>query len=133
MCWTSYIKPIRFIAHEDIKCYKVFSKTNIVWSSSKKIREIMSLYRNYLYIPYNINPKVNIIYPNYIIDILYDEYSYRIQEGYHSYSTFNIAKLYSNDLFHIIECSIPKGSEYYINEGGEIVSSNLIVTDKIVG
>ena len=131
MCWTSYIKPIRFIAHEDIKCYTVFNKTNIVWNNSK-IKEIISLYRNYLYIPYNINPEINIVYPNYLIDFIYDEYSYCIQEGYHSYSTFNIAKLYSNNFFPIIECSIPKGSEYYVNEDHEIVSSNIIVTDKIV-
>ena len=28
---------------------------------------------------------------------------------------------------------IPKGSEYYVNEDHKIVSSNIIVTDKIVG
>ena len=32
----------------------------------------------------------------------------------------------------IIECIIPKGSVYYLNENNEIVSSNIIVTDKII-
>lgn len=32
----------------------------------------------------------------------------------------------------IVECIIPKDTEYYINSEQEIVSSTIIVTDKIV-
>lgn len=132
MCWTSYSIPVRHIAQEDIKCYKVFDKLNIVWDDSKKIKEVTSLYRKYLYFPYIINPEIIIAHPKHPICDWDYEYFYRIHEGYHSYATLNAAMLYFNKLSNIIECIIPKGSEYYINEDNEIVSSNIIVTDKVI-
>lgn len=137
MCWKSYKIPVRHIAKEDTKCYKVFDKAYIVWGPSKtyfkKIKEVKSLYMKYLYIPYNINPKINIIYPKCTIGDLDLEGAFRIKEGYHSFETLKIARLYTKEYCHIIECIIPKGSEYYINESRCIVSSNIIITDKIVG
>lgn len=70
MCWTSYSIPVRHIAQEDIKCYKVFDKLNIVWDDSKKIKEAKSLYRKYLYIPYIINPGIIGWNEEHIYDIL---------------------------------------------------------------
>ena len=58
---------------------------------------------------------------------------YRIDIGYHSYSTIEKAKediLFGNEI--VIKCIIPKGAEYYINDNNEIVSSTIIVTDQIV-
>ena len=134
MCWTSYSLPIKHLAQEDIKCYKVFDKLSIVWDDSKKIREVTSLYKRYLYIPYGVNPKINIVHPSWLVDLLDDyKYSWRIDEGYHSYATLNAAMSDFNKLSRIIECIIPEGSEYYINDDNEIVSSNIIITDKIVG
>lgn len=135
MCWKSYKTPIRYTANKDIKCYKVFDKADITWDISKqffkKIREVKSLFQKYLYIPYNINPEINIIRSGYTYDWTL-KYAYYIMEGYHSYATLNVAKLYSNQFFHIIECIIPKGTKYFINENKEIISSNIIITDEVI-
>ena len=141
MGWTSYNTPVKRTATEDITCYKVFHKMDIIWRVEKtldltfeaKIKELKSLYRQYKYIPYNINPKINIVYPKCTIGDLDLECAFRIKEGYHSFETLKIARLYTKEYCHIIECIIPKGSEYYINESRCIVSSNIIITDKIVG
>ena len=62
----------------------------------------------------------------------------RINEGFHSYIKLDTAE---NDLLYaalypftdvIVKCIVPKGSEYYINNRGEIVSSNIIYTGKWV-
>lgn len=129
MCWTSSKKPIKCIATDNITCYKVFSKKDIKWkiekTSEKKIKEVKSLYKNYIYIPYETNPKVNII-----CRLDYDlSCDWFINEGYHSYKYINpINKRY----FCTLECIIPKGSIYYINSDNHIVSSDIILTDKIV-
>lgn len=136
MCWTSYNTPVKQIADENILCYKVFHKTDIIWRVEKtsdltfeaKIKEIKSLYKQYKYVPYNINPKIDIIYK--WSDI---ENTWYIEEGYHSFASVKKATEYSNDDFFIIECIIPKDSVFYVNSLSEIVSSNIIVTDKIVG
>lgn len=60
-----------------------------------------------------------------------------IQEGLHSFKKFETAKEYQENLsyrthddrFFIYTCIIPKGSEYYVNYYGEVVSSGLIVKD----
>ena len=132
MCWTSSKKPIKCIATDNITCYKVFSKLDIKWriektsdSLEKKMKEVKSLYKNYVYIPYETNPKVNIIC-RFDNDLTCDWF---INEGYHSYKYINsINKRY----FCVLECIIPKGSIYYINSDNCIVSSDIIVTDKIV-
>lgn len=132
MCWTSSEKPIKCIATDNITCYKVFSKLDIKWriektsdSLEKKMKEVKSLYKNYIYIPYETNPKVNII-----CRLDYDlSCDWFITEGYHSYKYINsINKRY----FCMLECIIPKGSIYYINSDNCIVSSDIIVTDKLV-
>ena len=92
MCWTSSKKPIKRIATDDITCYKVFSKLDIKWriektsdSLEKKMKEVKSLYKNYVYIPYETNPKVNII-----CRLDYDlSCDWFINEGYHSYKYIN--------------------------------------------
>lgn len=136
MGWISYNIPIKKIATEDITCYKVFHKMDIIWRVEKtldltfeaKIKELKSLYRQYKYIPYNINPKIDISYK--WDDI---ENTWYIDEGYYSYISLKEAKKHnSHGIFSIIECIIPKDTEYYINEHNEIVSSIIIVTDKIL-
>ena len=52
MCWTSYTTPVKQIADDDIVCYKIFNKENIKWYKNK-IKELISLWANYLYTPYN--------------------------------------------------------------------------------
>lgn len=135
MCWVSRTKPIKNIAEKDIICYKVFHFGNIIFEQfdrtkiqigKDKIQKIYSECMNFLYIPYKKQEHINLKIENDII-------RYIIEEGYHSYSTFERAqyRLRYSDL-KIIECIIPKDSEYYVNSRQEIVSSNIIVTDKIL-
>lgn len=141
MCWISYHTPVKKIATEDITCYKLFTNDSIVWKkrkfwfSKKIIEKLISVCMEYTYIPYKENPKVNLTCLHER-DWMWDNiYHWNIEEGYHSYETLDRVCIY----FHykrgrhfITKCIIPKGSEYYINEDHEIVSSNIIVTDKIV-
>lgn len=141
MCWVSKTKPIKNIAEKDIICYKVFHFNNIIFEEfvdrtkiqldRTKIQKIYSEYMHFLYIPYKKQEHINLKIENDII-------RYIIDEGYHSYSTFERAhyRLRYNSIYNsnlkIIECIIPKDSEYYVNSRQEIVSSNIIVTDKIL-
>ena len=130
MCWVSKSKtmPIKNIAEKDIICYKVFHIQNIIFEQfdKSKIQKLYSEYMNFLYIPYKKQEHINLKIENYI-------YDKRITFGYHSYSTLEKA-LYGihNSNYTIVECIIPKDSEYYVNSRQEIVSSNIIVTDKIL-
>ena len=137
MCWKSDKIPVKHIATDNIICYKVFSKLDIIWKIKKtsdssfenKIEKVKSYYENYVYIPYNVNPKVNIVYE---FDNAWSG-DWFICEGYHSFKSLDLPKKYRKSYFCVLECIIPKDSEYYINESNEIVSSNIIITDKIVG
>ena len=127
MCWTSYTTPVKQIADDDIVCYKIFDKLNIRWDKNK-IKELISLWAHYLYTPYSLNSKIN-------IDYTWSDarYSWCINEGYHSFMTIEKAnKCIVINGFFIIECIIPKNSFYYVNSREEIVSSNIIITDKII-
>ena len=128
MCWVSKTIPIKNIAEKDIICYKIFHIQNIIFEQfdKSKIQKLYSEYMNFLYIPYKKQEHINLKIENYI-------YDKRITFGYHSYSTLERA-LYGihNSNYTIVECIIPKDSEYYVNSRQEIVSSNIIVTDKIL-
>lgn len=139
MCWVSKTKPIKNIAEKDIICYKLFHFENIIFEQfdrSKiqinkiKIQKLYSAYMYFLYIPYKKQEHINLKIENDII-------RYIIEEGYHSYSTLEKAQYvvynsYKHSNYNIFECIIPKDSEYYVNSRQEIVSSNIIVTDKIL-
>lgn len=139
MCWTSDTNPIPKTADKDIICYKVFNIKDIKYKRRKflgiplwkeGIEKLYSMYKEYEYVPYAANPKVTIYYRKY--NDIYSWWS--IDKGYHSYSTLDQAELKRIlKLELIVECTIPKGTVYYLNENNEIVSSNIIVTDKIVG
>ena len=135
MCWINKTIPIKNIAEKDIICYKVFHIQNIIFEQfdrtkiqidKNKIQKLYSEYMNFLYIPYKKQEHINLKIENYI-------YDKRITFGYHSYSTLERA-LYGihNSNYTIVECIIPKDSEYYVNSRQEIVSSDIIVTDKIL-
>ena len=55
-----------------------------------------------------------------------------INEGYHSYKTLNKTKTSSENHYYIVKCIIPKNSVYYLNNKNEIVSSDIIITDKVI-
>ena len=59
-------------------------------------------------------------------NIFFARFEYEIYEGYHSYLHCKQGIHLSNH--HIGKFIIPKGTEYYENEDGQIVSSNIIWT-----
>ena len=148
MCWTSDKIPTRNIATEDIVCFKVFDKQDVVFKTrkflgipfGKKIKYLISLWRKYTYIPYKANPKINLIcvenniifgYAALKINEGFNPITWCINAGYHSYKTLRITKKHNESYHYVVKCIIPKGSIYYINDD-YIVSSDIIVTDKIV-
>ena len=146
MCWTSENKLTKLIADKDIECYKNFRLKDIIFEQKsifnfkfgkKKIIQIISLFKKYKYIPYKKQQIIDLKFKP--IELFYYIYGndkiigYKIDAGYHSYNTIEIAQ--ENKLFRdevVIKCIIPKGTEYYINNDNEIVSSTIIVTDQIV-
>lgn len=148
MCWTSENKLTKLIADKDIECYKNFRLKDIIFEqksifnfkfSKKKIIQIISLFKKYKYIPYEKQEIIDLKFKP--IESFYDPYDfndykiigYKIDAGYHSYNTIEIAQ--ENKLFRdevVIKCIIPKGTEYYINNDNKIVSSTIIVTNQIV-
>ena len=146
MCWTSRNELTKLIADKDIECYKNFRLNDIIFKQKsifkfkfgkKKIIQLISLFKEYKYKPYK-KQKIIDLKP---IEISYFPYGfedygiigYIINEGYHSYTSIKSAKekiFYPDEV--IIKCIISKGTEYYINNDNEIVSSTIIVTDQIV-
>lgn len=146
MCWTNRNELTKLVANKDIECYKNFNLTAITFEQKsifkfkfgkKKIIQLTSLFRKYLYIPYKKQQFINLepIRSSYNVDDFKNHYNYyyKIERGYHSYNTIKKAQeeIFFGDEI-IIKCIIPKGTEYYINTNGEIVSSTIIVTDQIV-
>lgn len=141
MCWVG--KCDVKIAKRDFYVYKLGRVSD---------RGFSSLYQNFIYIPGVLNEKVKIIpiiYNYSIYKLLKDQYGI-IYEGYHSYR--DIAMPYSDlhscyrtiylgkiaesirlhNIYSIATFIVPKGSEYYENDSGEIVSSDIIYTGKYV-
>ena len=141
MCWVG--KCDVKIAKRDFYVYK------LGYVSDKGFN---SLYQDFLYIPGVINEKIKMkpIILNYNIYKLRKEQYGGIYEGYHSYRdiampysdlglhsrTIYLGKIAENirlhNIYSIATFIVPKGSEYYENDSGEIVSSDIIYTGKYV-
>lgn len=141
MCWVG--KCDVKIAKRDFYVYKLGCVSD---------EGFHSLYQNFIYVPGVINKKIKLkpVIPDYKIYKLMKEQYGGIYEGYHSYK--DIAMPYSdlrpyyrtiylgkivedirlNNVYSIATFIIPKGSEYYENKAGEIVSSSIIYTGKYV-
>lgn len=51
-----------------------------------------------------------------------------IDEGFHSYTNLRILSFVEDIISGcIVECTIPKGAEYYVNNYGEAVSNQIII------
>lgn len=147
MCWITERNINEKIASKDIVCFKLFREQDIVYRTKHflgfklgkpKIVKLNSVIQHFEYIPYKKQKSINLHIESDkpIIDFIHykiKEYV-RIEEGYHSYATLAIAKFNktSSPITIIVGCIIPKGAVYYLNEDGEIVSSTIIVTDKII-
>ena len=138
MCWISSGTSVRKIAEKDFYVYKVgqIVGNNIFISHIKKYQYISKC-------PNRIIPLV-ILTPAIGSDI--------IQEGYHSYKWIALdntcpsnKSLYLGNYIPSLKVSleeyryccvgtfiIPKGAEYFENEYGHIVSSDIIYTGKYV-
>ena len=135
MCWIG--KCDIKIAKRDFYVYKLGSVSD---------KGFKSLYQDFIYEPKEINKKVE-LNP---IPFYKDKSFYVIYEGYHSYKdivmpysdlrsccrTIYLGKIklphYPYNIYHLATFMIPKGSIYYENIYGEIVSSNIIYTGKYI-
>lgn len=132
MCWQKY-------RHTDLQSH--IAETDIVSTKVLVLEEnkLRAYYRKYYYTIGELN---QIDFP------LEVNYLGRINEGFHSYNNENIKyiktiigifvdNIVKKECIHlfnstcdslvVVECTIPKGSEYYENSIGEIVSDKLII------
>lgn len=126
MCWTSSKPPVRRIAKEGIYTYKV------VFDYGEFI--CYSLIMGFVYEYYKLYTQNKAIMP--LCGALSNKWM--IEEGFHSYRTWLTAKeaseKFSTDpsirkMIKIVQCIIPKGTAFYINEKNEIVSNDIIITN----
>ena len=148
MCWITERNINEKIASKDIVCFKLFREQDIVYRTKHflgfklgkpKIVKLNSVIQHFEYIPYKKQKSVN-LHKKYLSYPIINSTHFKIkkyikiEEGYHSYATLDRAKYIKTfqPSSIIVECIIPKDAIYYLNEDDEIVSSNIIVTDKII-
>lgn len=130
MCWVSKKTPQRKIAEKDIKIFKICILSDIVG-------EVNSIYKHFHYI----------LGKHYIQIVPLEAEECSIYRGYHSYSEEVVMCNQGRSLVILSKDSvqleyinlnptvvkvlghIPKNAEYYINEWGECVSSEICLTD----
>lgn len=126
MCWISNKPPVRRIAIEGIYTYKV------VYDYSEFLCD--SLIMGFVYEYYKLYTQNKAIMPLCVARTN----KWIIEEGFHSYRTWLTAKKafekFSTDpcirkKIKIVQCIIPKGTAFYINEKNEIVSNDIIITN----
>lgn len=143
MCWLSDEYKAPNIADEDIIVYKVM----LLREGYRN--ELASFYYGKRYvIGKEYIEETETVEPVYL-------YHYSINKGFHSYSLekttekecYNHCQIWSGttlldyvnlgidvhygETLVAVKCIIPKGSTYYENDLGEIVSDRIIITDKI--
>lgn len=143
MCWVGR-GPAK-IAEKDIVVYKL----GYLFETSKMFR---SLYQNYDYFPNAINRALTLVplVGGAVVPKLLPTNIGMIQSGYHSYRNISLPfmelgrfsriillgklrnriSVYNN--YYVATFIIPKGSTYYENPNGEVVSSNIRYTGKYV-
>lgn len=128
MCWKLDVKYPLVKEYGPKKVYKVLTKDRI------------SPFLDYKY-DTSINEEV-MLYAD-IVQVFEKDSFYNIGRGYHSYSDINVAKKMCEEFndeeeadnnyrpYCIYECEIPEGVKYYENRNSEIVSSNIIIKEKL--
>lgn len=132
MCYNAFTEKARTkrIAGEDIKVYKICVNTDHM---------IVSYFRKHIYIPLEITPEISITF----IEELGFNY---VTDGYHSYKSCKwhphlfkdkglavvvedtFKTYYYKSPIVIAEFIVPKGTIYYENTNGEIVSNQIMFT-----
>lgn len=144
MCWRIDKKTFK---KNPEKYHKIAEEDIVVYKFGLKIdgKFFPSYYPEFGYEPNSINEKVSLKLIKKGGRVCLGTYYDYIDEGYHSYSRecgiinsfYDIGVYSKNDSEKNLDfywCEgigkfiIPKGSEYYENEDGEIVSSNIIWT-----
>ena len=142
MCWIG--KNACRIARRNIVAYKMGNISENIF---------ISLYQNYIYEIEKINKDI-VLVPEmrYNVNGVFriEDPLCEIYRGYHSYTSISMSYsdlgLYSRTIYlgklpytlwlinycYIATFIIPKGSNYFENDRGEIVSSNIIYTGKYV-
>ena len=112
-------KEYKIVAKEDKVCYK------LLFDDFASVCEYFQYEKNFIYYQDEKKPIDRFTFKFYNLTI-------GISKGLHSYSTLNFARnsLLSGDI--IVECIIPKGAIYFEGNQGDIVSDQLLITDKIV-
>lgn len=145
MCWISFKPWKQEVATRDIECFKICELID---------NKICSLYQGFEY-QLNTAYKAKLIFNKSTVVKTGKVLSYEITEGIHSYSTkcklkrafvsdekckVEFLNIIKNEFFldsiclnlHpnavLVKCIIPEGSIYFINECGEIVSNQIILT-----
>lgn len=137
MCWVS-AEATQKVAEKDFYVYKI--------GQVLKDGTFVSHYKHFKYVPKTRNKTISLIVQVSCRSV------YIIQQGYHSYKWTAFGDTYSNErclclgnynnnlkenlsLYKhccIATFIIPKGSKYYENEVGIIVSSDIIYTGKYI-
>lgn len=128
MCWMSADMPIKMIAEKDIPVFKIVRKA-ICGSNYESVYHKKVYYRREkatsgieFYGTYTIEKGLHSYLP---------EVKTILDEGLLIISDFNGCYLDGFDTKYSelakMNCIIPKGSEYYVNERGEVVSNQLKV------
>lgn len=112
-----------FVATEDILCYKIMCS------------DLRSLVQEFQY-------ELNKLYEtefSFIKDlVINDKTLIAIKNGFHSYISKDVLIekelpfVDDPDTFIIVECTIPKGAEYYTSVYGSYYCSNKIIINKII-
>lgn len=129
MCWICNNKPEQLVAKEDITVYKVVQ----VYPNGK----ILSYFHDF---PYKLGEIYNTTIAVKHFKDYYNDF-YFIEQGLHSYNydleigidpfivTTTLtdssgARYYGIGIYGVL-CIIPKGTEYYVNELGDVVSTRI--------
>lgn len=126
MCWSSKTLPVRKIAKSNIKVYKILYKVGGIIKSP-------------FFKEFSWEIGVDFSIPSNCLFVEESPRMYFINEGFHSLKNIPIIVensywinsktrliLFTTDRADtLFECIIPKGSIYYINSNGEVVSDHL--------
>lgn len=126
MCW--YGSNIKRIAEEDIKVFKVVNKkdTSQYYDFLYKFGQ---LYKSDINIDWeglnNTVISINKGIHSYDLNVKIEYFGYAIR-AIKSKSGNEILNMHENYIYKLVNCTIPKGSIYYLNDEGEYVSNQLI-------
>lgn len=156
MCWITFKQPIRRKAPRDIPIYKILrpvfplGRNDTSRNILDQVITFMSPCANTLY---ELNKKKTsclqkaTLYKNKEDGFTNPPHSF-VNEGLHSFQKSKLRHeitnvgTYFNGLYHqkffisihrnwLCEGYIPRGAEYYLNERGEYVSSELVITNRV--